>query len=290
MDCPTCEAMVDAYVDGELTATESADFERALAACPDCRRGSTRRAHMSSLLRDLPAEPAPDLLRARVERELRAIAGRPRERVRAAALGAMAASLIVALGVGWLGGTLTGPGRARVRRAGRGLSAGGDGRARGRCRLVRPPYGEAVVRRPHRLCAAGHDLTARGFPLLGGRLDVVDGRKVAVLVYRRNQHKLALSLWPVGVGGNTPPDVMQRDGFTLGRWRHAGFEMRAVSDLAPAEMASFATAARSAPSMADRSADQSQPVEFLDDRVAHFLGADLLGAVGLAATSRSPVR
>ena len=38
MDCPTCEAMVDAYVDGELSASESADFERSLAACPECRR------------------------------------------------------------------------------------------------------------------------------------------------------------------------------------------------------------------------------------------------------------
>ena len=71
MDCPTCEAMVDAYVDGELTATESADFERALEACPDCRRRLEAARAMSGLLRDLPAEPAPDLLRARVERELR---------------------------------------------------------------------------------------------------------------------------------------------------------------------------------------------------------------------------
>ena len=54
---------------------------------------------MSGLLRELPAEPAPDLLRARVERELRAIAGRApaasgcAERLRWMA---MAASLIVA--------------------------------------------------------------------------------------------------------------------------------------------------------------------------------------------------
>ena len=35
MDCPTCEAMVDAYVDGELSARDSADFERALYASLD---------------------------------------------------------------------------------------------------------------------------------------------------------------------------------------------------------------------------------------------------------------
>ena len=34
MDCPTCEAMVDAYVDGELSASESAAFEQALAVLP----------------------------------------------------------------------------------------------------------------------------------------------------------------------------------------------------------------------------------------------------------------
>jgi len=38
MDCPTCEAKVDAYVDGELSASESADFELSLEACPNCRR------------------------------------------------------------------------------------------------------------------------------------------------------------------------------------------------------------------------------------------------------------
>ena len=75
MDCPTCEAMVDAYVDGELSASESADFERSLAACPECRRRLETARAMSGLLRALPTEPAPDLLRARVERELRAIAG-----------------------------------------------------------------------------------------------------------------------------------------------------------------------------------------------------------------------
>jgi len=87
-----------------------------------------------------------------------------------------------------------------------------------------------------------YDLTSTGFPLLGGRLDVIDGRKVAVLVYRRNQHKLALSLWPASSSENTTATVTQHDGFSMAEWRHGGFEWRAVSDVSPGEMQSFTTA------------------------------------------------
>ena len=75
MDCPTCEAMVDAYVDGELSAQESVAFEQALDTCPECRKRLEAARAMSGLLREIPPEPAPDLLRARIERELRAISG-----------------------------------------------------------------------------------------------------------------------------------------------------------------------------------------------------------------------
>lgn len=239
MDCPTCEAMVDAYVDGELSARESAGFEAALAVCPDCRRRLEEARELSGLLRGLPADPAPDLLRARIERDLRAIAARPRERLRWAA---MAASLIVAVGVGWLGGALTGQGGRqtdemiagylRVAMAETPVDVASSDR-----HTVKPWFAGRIDYAP-----PVHDLTAEGFPLLGARLDVVDGRKVAVLVYRRNQHRLALTVWPAATAGNTSPDVTVRDGFALARWRHAGFELRAVSDLAPGEMGSFATA------------------------------------------------
>jgi anti-sigma factor RsiW len=239
MDCPTCEAMVDAYVDGELTATESADFERALAACPECRKRLESARAISSLLHELPAEPAPDLLRARIERELRSIAGRPKERMR---WGAMAATVLVALGIGWLGGSLTGQaGREsdalvasylRMAMAEHTVDVASSDR-----HTVKPWYAGRIDYAP-----PVADLTAEGFPLLGGRLDVLEGRKIAVLVYRRNQHKLALSLWPASSSANSPPSVTQRDGFALAEWRHGGFELRAVSDLSPADMASFTTA------------------------------------------------
>lgn len=245
MDCPTCEAMVDAYVDGELTATESADFERALTVCPECRKRLDTARQIGGLMRDLPAEPAPDLLRARIERELRGIAGRTPvarrgERMRWMA---MAASLIVAVGIGWAGGTLTGRGTSdtdalvasylRVAMAEHPVDIASSDH-----HTVKPWYAGRLSYSP-----PVHDLTSTGFPLLGGRLDVIDGRKVAVLVYRRNQHKLALSLWPAGPAApNTEPVVKEHDGFSMAEWRHGGFEWRAVSDVSPAEMQSFTTA------------------------------------------------
>jgi anti-sigma factor (TIGR02949 family) len=245
MDCPTCETMVDAYVDGELTASESAAFERALEACPECRRRLEAARAMSSLLRELPAEPAPDLLRARIERELRTIAGASRVRFPGAAgmrWGAMAASLLVAVSIGWLGGSLVGQGGRetdelvagyiRVAMSEHGVDVASSDR-----HTVKPWFAGRIDYAP-----PVHDLTQEGFPLVGGRLDVIDGRKVAVLVYRHNQHRIALTLWPSASSGNSPATVTQRDGFALAEWRHDGFDMHAVADLAPADMKAFATA------------------------------------------------
>ena len=239
MDCPTCEAMVDAYVDGELSAIESAAFEQALAVCPACRERLESAREMSGLLRALPVEPAPDLLRARIERDLRAIAGRPRERLRWAA---MAASLIVAIGIGWLGASVIGhggrerdellAGYLRVAMSEHGVEVASSDR-----HTVKPWFASRIDYAP-----PVNDLTSEGFPLLGGRVDLVDGRKVAVLVYRRNQHRVALTVWPAASKADTNPSVTQRDGFAMADWRHGGFEMRAVSDLVPADMKSFASA------------------------------------------------
>ena len=246
MDCPTCERMVDAYVDRELSARESAEFELALEACPQCRRRLDEARALSGLLGELPEDRAPDLLRARIERELRAISGasapgRARTMPQWTKGLAMAASLLVAVSIGWLGGTLTGRGVGdeelvstylRVASSEHPVDVASTDR-----HTVKPWFAGRIDYSP-----PVHDLTGDGFPLEGGRVDVVAGRKVSVLVYRHNQHRAALSLWPATAAGNTPPKVTEYNGFTLAEWRHDGFEMHAVSDMAPSEMAAFAAA------------------------------------------------
>src|SRR5476649_121553 len=228
MDCPTCESLVDAYLDGELSATQSAEFEQALPGCPHCATRLEEARVLSSLLRDLPADTAPDLLRARIDRELRAIGAKarpasprqsmPRQPMRWMA---MAASLIVAVSIGWMGGTLS--------------TQGG----RDRDELVASYL--RVASSEHTVDVVSSDRhTVK--PWFGGRIDVFDGRKVSVLVYRRNQHKVALTLLPTSSASGVPVSVTQRDGFVMGQWRHGGFEMRAVSAISPAEMESFASA------------------------------------------------
>jgi anti-sigma factor RsiW len=83
------------------------------------------------------------------------------------------------------------------------------------------------------------DLSADGFTLIGGRLDVIGGRPAAAIVYRRRQH--VVNLWVLAADGAQgqlkSTDV---EGFHLLQWRKSGMTFWAVSDLNPAELREFA--------------------------------------------------
>lgn len=79
------------------------------------------------------------------------------------------------------------------------------------------------------------DLTAEGFQLIGGRLDYVDGRRVAALVYRRRLHQISLFVWPAdGKAGGLESTVI--NGYNVLSWNKAGMTFWAVSDLGSGEL------------------------------------------------------
>jgi anti-sigma factor RsiW len=74
------------------------------------------------------------------------------------------------------------------------------------------------------------DLAADGFPLLGGRLDTLDGRTVATLVYGYRKHMIDVFVLPHTA--DMPP-VRQVRGFIVAHARGAGWDWVAVSDAEP---------------------------------------------------------
>ncbi|MFH0130154.1 anti-sigma factor family protein [Variovorax sp. VaC1] len=88
------------------------------------------------------------------------------------------------------------------------------------------------------------DLAAEGFPLTGGRLDYLDGRTVAALVYRSGPHVINLFYWPAADARTAAPAFSTRQGYQLVRWAQGGMQAWAVSDLNAAELQNFASLMR----------------------------------------------
>jgi anti-sigma factor RsiW len=86
---------------------------------------------------------------------------------------------------------------------------------------------------------AVNDLTDQGFPLVGGRLDYLDNRQVAALVYKRRQHVINLFMWPATTSAEAAPKMVVRQGYNLVHWTESGMSYWAVSDLNEADLQMF---------------------------------------------------
>lgn len=84
------------------------------------------------------------------------------------------------------------------------------------------------------------ELRADGFPLVGGRLDYVDGHQAAAVVYRHDKHIINLFAWASPSQPDSGFRYESRQGFNTVTWRRGGITYWAVSDLAAAQLANFA--------------------------------------------------
>ncbi len=236
MSCLQSE-WLDGYFDGELDAARAAEFEAHLAGCPGCGEALARRGTLRDALAGASLyAPARASLRSRIRR---ALPGRRQGRGALAWLGAAAAVVLVA-----------------------GLALVALRQAPTTDRLVLASVLDAHVRslQPGHLVdvlsSDRHtvkpwfdgrldfsppvaDLAPDGFPLTGGRLDVVGGRSVAALVYARGKHAIGLFVWPTG-GADAAARSGSANGYQWVHWVRGGMTFWAVSDVSAEDLASFA--------------------------------------------------
>jgi anti-sigma factor RsiW len=244
---PPDTLLIHAYVDGELDPANALALERRMAAEPALAAERARLEALRGALRDrLPREAAPAGLVRRVERTIgtpRATAG-PSWR-------ALAASVMLAVIAG-SGGTWLAlrpaadnrfaselvDGHMRALMASQAVDVVSSDR-----HTVKPWFNGRIPQSPRVV-----DLAQDGFPLVGGRIDVVGGTPVPTLVYRHRQHVISLLALPAtGRGGGAPRAI---NGYNLVGWTADGTAYWAVSDLGAADLERFALLFRS--SGADR--------------------------------------
>jgi anti-sigma factor RsiW len=224
---------IDAYADGELDAMRALEVERLMAERPDLRQRYDSIVNLRAALRDAAAQDrASDLLRPRIERSLGRIT--PLVARWAALAASFAIGLIVAGALTW---TLFVPREpalaeaivsAHMRSL---LAAQPVDIASSDQHTVKPWLARKVPQSPDVV-----DLAAKGFPLIGGRVDVIDGNPVATIVYGHAQHLVSLIAFakPVKV-----PAESTIAGFHLRSWSQGSLTYVAVSDIPQSELAMF---------------------------------------------------
>jgi len=82
------------------------------------------------------------------------------------------------------------------------------------------------------------DLAAQGYPLKGGRVDYLDGQRVAVMIYRDKLHPISLFVWPGGAEA-AAPRFEEKLGYHLAHWRAAGMNYWAITDAGAGDLQGF---------------------------------------------------
>lgn len=268
MECTDARALLHAHADGELGAADSLRLDQHLAGCPACaaelaqvralqaavRQGAAYHraspALRARLIAALPGgtpdatAPIVDTATKRSPRWLRWFDWPP------AATAALAGLTAVTLGLGvaqfaWRESPQQALTREVVDSHVRGLVSGHaiDVASSDR-HTVKPWFNGRLDYAP-----PVFDLSAQGFPLAGGRLDYVDGRRVAVLVYRRNQHPVDVFVLPGKASGEDMENhsvTWERHGYQVARWQSGGMRVWAVTDASAADLRAFGAAWRAA--------------------------------------------
>jgi anti-sigma factor RsiW len=243
MTCAESALLIHPLLDGELDAGHAREMERHLEACRNCgAQFQVYRKMQQAMSAAQLRFSAPPTLRRRIEAMLPPVSVPRPVRVMnrrsmlqgfamGTALSAMAASLVVGVITtdqdNVLGQVLS----AHIR------SLQGDHLMDVQSsdqHSVKPWFNGKVDLSPPVL-----DLTVEGFRLIGGRLDYIDGKAVACIVYLRRRHVINLFVLNGEGWEHQASRLETMQGFNIRRWSTEGLEFFAVSDLNAEELLEF---------------------------------------------------
>ena len=246
--CAEMRLKLQADLDGELQAGDAAAVAAHMLTCPDCASARSDLSALSARLRsELSYHAAPARLRQAIEARIAPRAAAPQP---APVIPLRAARSWRDLGLPFGAGFALAACLALVIVLPRGQGQLADSIVASHIRALQPGHLMDVVSTDQhtvkpwfdgRLDFAPpvKDFAAQGFPLIGGRLDYLDGRPVAALSYRRDKHIIDVYVWP-GSAALAASAEGTVDGYNVEHWAQDGMVFWAVSDVEAAQLADFA--------------------------------------------------
>ena len=244
MDCTNAQTLLDGYLDGELDPVRNLEIEDHLHGCAHCSQiYGDRQVIRSALKTDSFYFKAPADLRKRIQRSVRqaAKAEAPTRWLSwswlrfAAPLAA--AALVVLMLVPFFGGPSSDELLTQdvVASHIRSLMVNhlADVRSTDE-HTVKPWFNGKLDFSP----PVG-DLAKQGFPLIGGRLDYLNNRPVAALVYQRDKHVINVFVWPSDKTAQTSGSIKAQQGYNVIRSTRSGMNFWTVSDLERSQLEKF---------------------------------------------------
>ena len=241
MECNEARRLLEAYVDGELELTGQLDLETHLAGCTECKKAAeTATKFRNSMHMNMPVYKAPPELKAKVQAVLRKASKSETRLISALRRPLLAAAvlLVCVLSVAMWMATSQDKERALIAQA---ISSHSHSLLVDH--LLDVPASDQHVVKAWFTGKLGYgppvaDLSEAGYKLAGGRLDMLDNRPVAAIVYRRQDHVINEFVWPAA-RRTIDFDVQSHQGYSMCGWNKSGFNYLIVSDLSQADTERF---------------------------------------------------